>query len=272
VKTCRAIGVAAVAAVCALTAAVLAVAAPAAAAARRDDPPDVTGLPVAEATARLADWNKAVLFRYDPPPDVDLGVDPSRVVVSRWSLAGPVIGTSANRPVVDLVLGRRVPNLVGLTRLEAATALGPVALGLAARPDEAESDWRVTAQEPAADQIVEFVRGRSAVLVDFAAPPGLTPTIGPDPRTGLSTPELVLLGGSGLGVALLIVLGAVLATRAARRRSTRRPPELAPERVEVRVGGGAVSGPDVAESGPSLSIRLVSHPDPGTYSVEEGPP
>ena len=235
----------------------------------REDPPDVTGLPVPEATAALAEWNKSVLFTYDPPPDVDLGVDRSLIVVSRAVLVNPST-LAAPRPVVALTLGRRAPDLTGLTATRATEALDRLALRLVAGPAEAGPDWVIGSQLPAAGTILEFARTQSVVTVTLAAPavqptPGPTPP--PDPPRDAATVDLVLIGGSGLALVLLIALGAV----ALRRSLGRRGEPAALEHVEVRSFGGEVTGPDVYEPAPSPAVRLVGHPGPGAVELEEVP-
>jgi hypothetical protein len=213
----------------------------------REDPPDVTGLPVADATAKLAAWNKAVFFQYEPAPDIDLGVDPSDVLVARteWPRGSP--STVSVRPVARLYLGRRVPALAGLTVQRAGEEATLFAFRVLATPAGAGPDWIVDTQTPAAGTIVEFVGGTRVVDVVLAAPLAPTPTLGPTPapEPELSTVELVLYVGGGLGGALLLLFGGLVLRRARRRRPAddRRPTE----RIEVRAHAGERTGPVLTE-------------------------
>jgi len=213
----------------------------------REDPPEVTGLPVADATAKLAAWNKAVFFQYEPAPDIDLGVDPSDVLVARteWPQGSPAVASV--RPVARLILGRRVPDLAGLTEQRAREEATLFAFRVLASPAGVGPDWIVGTQTPAAGTIVEFVNGPRVIDVVLTAPVTPTPTIAvvTDPNTPpepeLSTVEVVLLaGGAGLTAGLLLILGILALRRALRRGSP--DPELA-ERIEVRPHAGETTGP-----------------------------
>ena len=238
---------------------------------RLEDPPDVVGLPVRDATAKLAAWNKGVFFDYVPAPDIDLGVDPPLVLVARTEL----LRASTARPAVRLFLGRRIPDLHGLTADAARQALEPVALRLRATPVGADPTWTVGFQAPEAGGIVEFVGGPEAVTVRMqapvpatTAPPPSSPGPTPEDPPRLSTVELVALGGSGLALALLLVLGG-LALRRTRRPASRGHEASAVERVEVRPHPGETIGPDLADMGPGVSVRLVARHGPATVTIEE---
>jgi hypothetical protein len=205
----------------------------------QDEPPDVRGLPVTEATARLAEWNRSVFFIYEPPPDIGLDMDPVDVVVSRMELATAPAASSANRPVVRLITGRLIPDLSGLTREQALTAIARRELVLATSPTQAPATWVVNSQRPAPGTILEFTeRDVTVVLADPGTPPD------PDGGwLGLSRPTLVALGGSSVAVLAILALLGTLALRRARRR--RGPP------------GGTVS------------VRLVPRYDPGTLTLHQ---
>jgi hypothetical protein len=246
------------AAIVAVAAALVAPLAAPASASAREDPPDVTGLPVLDATSKLAAWNKAVFFQYVPAPDIDLGVDQSDVLVARAELL-PGTPSSVNaRPVVRLVLGRRVPDLAGLTEQRGRDEATLFAFRVLATPAGAGADWIVDTQTPAAGTIVEFVDGTRAIDVVLTAPiaPTPTPTVEvavdppPPPTPRLSTVELVLLaGGFGLGAGLLLLFGGLALRRAMRRHSPDRHDPGPTEHIEVRGHAGETTGPVLVERG-----------------------
>lgn len=203
----------------------------------QDEPPDVRGLPVTEATTQLERWNKAVFFIYEPPPDSGLEVDPSEVVVARMQWRG-TLGAASARPVVTLVLGRRVPDLTGMTRQQAEAAIDGLEFVLVANP--APADWLVDSQRPEAGTIVEFTPANT-VTVSLADPAGSVPE---DPWW--RQPAAFVVGGSSLAaLALLVLLGTAAVRRARRRQRRRQAPPV--ERIEVRVIPGPVVGPELVE-------------------------
>jgi hypothetical protein len=212
------------------------------------EPPDVVGLPVTEATRELAEWNKAVVFIYDPPADSGLGVDVADVVVSRVAWREAPQTTAVARPVATLTLGRRVPKLTGLTRAEALDAIDGLDLELAADPAQAGPAWVVRAQRPAAGTILEFTPANTVTvsLEDPTPPP-------PPPRyLGLTRTGAIAVGGGFLGLLMvLVVLGSLLVRRSVRRRSIQRsaerPDSVPAEHIEVRVFAGGVDGPELVE-------------------------
>lgn len=213
----------------------------------RDDPPDVRGLPVNEATNRLAQWNQSVFFVYEPAPDIGLDIDVSNVLVSRMELVTSPAGTSANRPVVRLITGRRIPDLTGLTREQALKAIERRELVLVTSPEQAPAEWVVRNQRPQAGTILEFTPANAVtvVLVDPAPPP-----VQAEPWLGLSRPTLVAVAGSSVAVlAVLALLGTLAVRRAGRRRAS-----------WARDQGDA-------EPGDGVSVRLVPHYDPGTLTL-----
>ena len=237
----------------------------------REDPPDVTGLAAPDAASRLIAWNKGLAIAYEPPLDVNLGVDPALVVVARAEWPQGTLAVSA-RPFVRLHLGRSVPDLTGLTADRARDEVGRVAMRLLTTPTGAGPDWTVSVQTPPAGAIVEFVGGTRVVDAVLTAPIAPTPTAGPtlppiaQPPPSLSTVELVVYAGSGLATVLLLVLGGL-----ALRRSLRRRPDTpqAAEHVQVRGHAGETIGPTLAETGPALSVRLVGRHGTATIDVEE---
>lgn len=208
-------------------------------------PPYVAGLPVTEATDLLAEWNPSVLFVYEPSAELDIDVDD--VVVARVAWSGgrqPVSVVAAARPVATLTLGRRVPDLGGLTREQAAAALEPLQFALV--PEPADPTWVVSTQQPSAGTIVEFTPN-NAVTVTF-----FDPSQRPEEERWLGLPRAtaIALGGSfGALLVVLLVLGSLLVRRAARRRTG--PDGAAIEHVEVRVYAGQVVGPELTMRGQS---------------------
>ena len=230
--------------------ALLASAAPAAAAPAPTPtgPPAVAGLPVTEATRVLADWNKAVLFIYEPSAELDLDVDDVVVARVSWSSGRqPISVVTAARPVATLTLGRRVPSLAGLTRAEAETALKRLQFALAAVPATAADTWVVQTQEPKAETIVEFTPA-NVVTVTLRDPTVVEPR--EERLFGLPRTTAIALGGSFAALLiLLLVLGSMMVRRAARRRAG--PDTAAAEHVEVRVYAGQVVGPELTMRGRS---------------------
>jgi hypothetical protein len=212
----------------------------------QDEPPDVRGLPVTEATTRLAEWNRSVFFIYEPPPDIGLDIDPANVLVSRMELVTSPGSLSANRPVIRLITGRLVPDLSGLTREEALTAIARRELSLVTSPALTPATWVVSSQRPAAGTLLEFTEGTvTVVLADPATPPAED-----DGWLGLSRPTLVAVGGSSVvGLAILALLG----TLALRRARLRRPPPGQPD----------------TDPAAAVSVRLVPHYDPGTLTLHQ---
>jgi hypothetical protein len=230
-----------------------------------DEMPDVTGLPVNEATARLTEWNKAVVIADDPPLK-SLDVPVEQVLVSRQALR-QVVTAASNRPIVDLALGRRVPDLVGLPFDKADSALRTLRFQLSPEGPY-QADWLIRSQRPEPGTLVEFGTPNRIVSDVVSAVFGTDTPPPPPPRPrGLSTPQLVLIGSSSaVGLGLLILLTTLALRRAGRRRAP-----AVPEHIEVRGHPGQVTGPDVTEPGPgaSMSVRLESHYDRGTFQLQE---
>jgi hypothetical protein len=222
-----------------------------------DPPPDVRGLTLPAATGALRAWQPATVITLEPATDT--GVDPALTVVADalWATA-PGVAASA-RPVVRLVLGRRVPDLTGQTLATASDALRPLAL----RPEPVVAspvDWLVATQRPAPGVVVPFGVDTGGVLVSLAAPPPARPE--PDPDRG----GLVLLVGSGLAV--LVALAAVTVLVARRSRSS--PATLSgPVRVRAVADPGTVR---LVESDPdaTVTVGLTAHHDPGTTVLTGG--
>jgi hypothetical protein len=204
----------------------------------QDEPPDVRGLPVTEATTKLAAWNRSVFFDYRPPPDSGLDIDISDVLVSRLEWRGAQ-GSAAPRPVAVLYLGRRIPDLTGLTREQALVAIDRRDLVLAA--NAAPVTWLVASQDPAAGTILEFTPSDTVTvtLVD--------PLDDREPWWDPSRPFVWVVAGSTLAVLALVLVGTVALRRAASRRATGHAP---PEQIEVRMHAGRVDGPELVERVP----------------------
>jgi hypothetical protein len=213
-----------------------------------EPPPDVKGLTVSEARAQLTAWNQGVVIQ-TVPANLPTGVDQSTVVVVSYAWLNPT-GAAVVRPQIRLSLGARVPDLAALTPAEADRALTTHGLRLRASPDQPAADWVVTGQRVPAGTLVDF---GFTVGATFAAPP-------PPP-----VPVALIAGVAGAGLLVLVLL-ALLVTRAVRRSRRRRRP---PEAVEARGYAGEVVGPELAESGPSVSVRLEPHYDAGTFRLEE---
>jgi hypothetical protein len=209
--------------------------------------PDVVGLPVQEATRVLAEWNKAVLFVYEP--SAELTVSAADVVVARvaWRPSGTSVAVP--RPAAVLTLGRRVPDLTGLTRAQADAVLSPLEFELRPAPLTGPVTWVVDTQVPAAGTIVEFTPNNlvSVTLVDPAPPeePGWL---------GLPRGTAIALGGSFAGLfVVVLVLGSLLVRRSVRRRALARGDDVsrdddvvAGEHIEVRVLPGRTVGPQLS--------------------------
>jgi hypothetical protein len=241
----------------------------------REDPPDVTGLPVLDATSKLAAWNKAVFFQYVPAPDIALGVDSSDVLVARAEWLQGTPSTVSVRPVVRLVLGRRVPDLAGLTEQRAREEATLFAFRVLATPAGAGPDWIVDTQTPAAGTLVEFVDGTRVIDVVLTAPVAATPTVAPtlgpvaQPPPRISTVDLMLYGGAGLAGALLLLFGGLALRRALRRPPPDRPDPGPTERIEVRAHAGERTGPVLVGTDPDLSVRLSGRSGPASVRMEE---
>jgi hypothetical protein len=221
-----------------------------------DPPPDVRGLSVDDARARLVAWNQSVTIQV-LPTSLPAGVDPSTVVVAASTWLNPVaVGATVVRPQVRLTLGPRVPDLIGLTQTQAVDALVARGLRLRSEPAQPAADWVVTAQRAPGGTIVEF---GLTITATFAEPE-------PEPETTTDRTVLVAVAAGGV-VALLVLLAGLLLLRSRSRRRRPRPPAM--ETIEVRGHPGQVIGPELSEPGASVSIRLEAHADAGTLTVEE---
>jgi beta-lactam-binding protein with PASTA domain len=240
------------------------------------DPPDVRGLSVPDARARLTAWNDSVVLQIlpqQPPP----GVDQSTVVVatSTWLNPSAQPGAAVVRPQVRLTLGAAVPSLSGSTPADATRVLAARGLTLRVDPAQAGPDWIVTRQRVAPGTIVEF---GVAVGATFTAPPGHPPWT-----------LIAVAGGGGLLVIGLVALLVRLARRPKTPKTPKTPPPTTPkpqqsqqsqrtqktraskESIVVRTHTGTVIGPDLDELGTSVSVRLEPRYDPGTFTLEEAP-
>jgi hypothetical protein len=204
-----------------------------------DAPPDVTGLPVAEATARLTQWNKAVFFRYVPSAEAGADMAPGDVVVARSEIStDPQTGTAAVRPVATLTLGRVVPDLSGLTAAESREILDRRELRLLASPDQAPPTWTVAGQRPAPGTIVAFT-AEDVVRAELTNP------VVDD--GGLTRPQLVAIASGGGALFLVALLGVLLLRRSAVRRGRSDADPSGVEPIEIRSYAGHVVGPDLIE-------------------------
>jgi hypothetical protein len=169
-----------------------------------------------------------------------------------------------------------IANLVGLTLIDAQSTVVAHGMRSVFEPAGAGVDWVVTSQRPAAAG--ERFRFNATIAMLLIAPTTgpVPPTETPVDRTvddrtlddsgTVFTPVAIATGG---GIGLLLLLLAVLGVRAVRRA---RRAEVAPtEIVEMRISAGSVSGPTVVEppGAISLSVRLESHMDVGTQTVQE---
>jgi hypothetical protein len=240
-----------------------------------DDLPPLTGLTVPEAEKTLQAWNQAVEIDFVPAlTDLPPNLDPALVLVAgAVQIHNPKVD-AANIPLVEVDLGARVPDLTGLTLSGVNQALGPLEMKSESR--EADPDWVVQLQRPAAGEVARF----GSVIFVLLAPPLVTtppPTSAPPPPPTTSAPiaepttrfdptlVAAVAGGGLLGLLLL----AALATTAVRRgRRARRP--VPTERVEAYGYPGVTAPPELVELAAPVSVRLEPRHSPATITVDEG--
>ncbi len=234
------------------------------------DPPDITGFTVDQAETALRNWDKTVVITYVPSlRDLPDGYTRDTVLVAS-SLWVKTPGVAAVAPLVRVDLGATLPDLTSLTALDASRSVAPMQLKTDGLPRDAQSDWVVVGQRPAAGTVVAF--GSLVTLILTApspaatTPPVTTPPVIVTPPGRRADPLLVaaVAGGSGL----LLVLAA-LATTSTMRRRRRRRRDPAPEHIEARGHPGHVVGPHIAASAPSVSVRLEPRSSLGTITLEE---
>jgi beta-lactam-binding protein with PASTA domain len=194
--------------------------------------------------------------------------------VDTWVVArqSPEPGTQAQwgaRVVVGLVPPSAapvtVPDLRGLTRAEAQSAVQAAGLTLTASgPD----DGRVAAQDPAASTEVQPGTAVTVTLrVELAASTPAPSTAAPVPPQGVEpwVPVVMVTGGGALLLLVLLLLVFLLRARGGRRprwvranvRAVARPaPFAAPE---VRLSGSA----------PTRTVRVRTRADAGSHEFEE---
>jgi hypothetical protein len=241
------------------------------AAAAADDPPDVVGLTVDQATAALQNWNKSVVIMFVPSLDtVPPSLGPEAVLVYASHLIPQTFRPSVVvPPQVEVDLGTPLPDLTGLTSSAVDNLLTPLQLKADTLPPDFQPDWVVRTQRPPASTIVPF---GSLVTVLLAAPPPVTasptPVIITEPPRPRVDPVLVAAVGGG-SLALLLMVALVTTGSLRRRRRRRSPP---PEQVEARAHAGAVSGPHLYSPVPGLSVRLEPRPNPGAVVFHEEVP
>src|SRR5262249_26553440 len=95
--------------------------------------------------------------------------------------------------------------------------------------------------------------------------PAPTQTESPRPQRG--TPPVVVLAAVGGGGGLL--LAGLITVTAMRRARTRARKQVTAPRVEARGFPGQVLSPVLRSAGPDLPVRVVTHPDAGTYTIQE---
>jgi hypothetical protein len=105
-----------------------------------------------------------------------------------------------------------------------------------------------------------------APVIATTAAPAPSPTATDRHRGLRDRPVLVATVVGGSAGLFVLILGTGLALRRAARR---RGLEAGAPNISVQGHPGQVVGPQVSEAGPSLSVRIEPHSDPGTVSLEE---
>jgi beta-lactam-binding protein with PASTA domain len=120
-----------------------------------DDPPDVLGLTLEQAIDRI----KAAELGGRPPyvvgNEAPSTVDENAVVVVKQVAFGGSLPDKVG-PTVGLLLGVRMPDVVGQTLPVARNALRQLALVPGVTPPEARESWTVVKQTPAAGELLPF--------------------------------------------------------------------------------------------------------------------
>lgn len=228
--------------------------------ARAVDPPEVTGLPLAEAERLLRDWEPKVVIAYAPPlTQLPPEIDRSRLVAAKgtWLNPDPIDSTA---PRVEVALGALVPDLTGLTADQARDGLAPLGLRDNAIPATAGDDWLVTGQRPKAGTVVPLRSLVTAILSLPTATASPTPIQPGPPARDRWVPVAAVTGG---GLLVLALLGTLVLRR--RRRRGRG----GPERIETRAFAGPPPTVELTGTGPPVSVRLVAGYAPSTVRLEE---
>jgi hypothetical protein len=248
---------------------------------RAPDPPDIVGYTVPEAEKALLAWNPNVSIDYVPSlKELPAGFTVDTVLVASSHLASAA-DLTAHNPRVVVNLGTKVPDLNGMTTVDAEKALAAVDMQSAAGRLRLAPDWVVVGQRPAAGRVAPF--GSLVTLLETAPPgavttpsglPAIPPIVAPPPPA----PRLSLVAVSAIaGGSLLLLILAVLALASLARASRRRRRAAPAERVEVYGFPGQVVGPCLTVLSPggtspvdrSVSVRLEPHPDPGAVRLLE---
>ncbi|MGE5156282.1 MAG: hypothetical protein ACM3JP_02170 [Betaproteobacteria bacterium] len=242
--------------------------APAAAA---DDPPNIDGLTVDQATTALQNWNKSVVITFVPALDkVPPSLGPDAVLVYASHLIPQTFRPAfVPPPQVEVDLGTPLPDLTGRTPSAVDSLLAPVEMTANPLPVGFQPDWVVRNQRPEAGTIMPFGSRITVVLVAPTAPSvTATPLIppSPPPRRRISPALVAAVGGGSLA---LLALAALLTTSSLRRRRRRLGPL---QRVEARPHAGPVIGPHLYSPMPGLSVRLEARSNPGPVVFHEEVP
>jgi hypothetical protein len=236
-----------------------------------NDPPDVRGYPPSDAVKLLQGWAKDVLIKFEPPVEqVDKAIDPASVVVVQSQWVNQANFDSVGRPQFLLTLGSAVPEVRTLPLSLATEVLHSHGLAPETNPAQAEPNWTVSRQRPEPGQLVPFGTPVSlfldAPVIATNAAPTASPTANDRGRGFRDRPVVVATVVGGSAGLFVLILGVGLGLRRAARR---RRLEAGSPNISVQGHPGQVIGPQVAEAGPSLSIRIEPHSDPGTVSLEE---
>ncbi|WP_371784736.1 PASTA domain-containing protein [Streptosporangium subroseum] len=140
-----------------------------------------------------------------PGTDIDVQVIPQTLLPTSTSyvIGYEVKNCSENRGIaqddditytVILEVGPKVPDVQGLSRADAETALDAAGLGKDPQPASASDDWKVTGQDPPAGRLVSFFTTVRIDLVSPNPPPPEVTTPPPPVRPGqrrVTVPSLI---------------------------------------------------------------------------------
>ncbi|AWS42534.1 PASTA domain-containing protein [Streptosporangium sp. 'caverna'] len=160
------------------------------------EPPDVRGQELGVATERLLNV---------PGADIDVQVTPQTLLPTSTSyvIDYAVENCPEDRGIVApdgivytvvLTVGPKVPDVQGLSRADAETALDAAGLGKDPQPASASAGWKVTGQDPPAGRLVSFFTTVRIDLVSPNPPPPEVTTPPPPPvqpgRRRVTVPSL----------------------------------------------------------------------------------
>ncbi|MET8052661.1 PASTA domain-containing protein [Streptosporangium sp. NPDC005286] len=130
-------------------------------------------------------------LRNVPDADINIQVFPQTLLPTSTSYVIDYVveDCSADRGIaarddvaytVVLTVGPKVPDVQGLSRTDAETALDAAGLGKDPQPASASADWKVTGQNPPADRLVSF---GTTVRIDLISPNPPPPEVTTPPPT-----------------------------------------------------------------------------------------